>query len=175
MEKKGKKNTKQTNNNNKNPKRSKQTKKQRDQRKSTLALAYKPISVKNVYVDTYCWSLQFESIVNDRCLHSRPQLQGWEFPLFDGPRGHSRDSSKFGEKMFYVFTYIITASCWRRALQLRSCPPFYPDSVCLELARRRTVCAWPSAVRVCAFRGGLQARLWQAKIGLWNFVTRFSH
>ena len=69
--------------------------------------------------------------------------------------------------------YIITASCWRRALQPRSCPPFYPDSVCPESARRRTVWKLPSVVCVRAFRGGLQARLWQVKIGVWSFVTRF--
>ena len=59
-----------------------------------------------------------------------------EFRLFDGAQGHSRDSFKFGE----VFMCIcITESCWRHALQPRSCPPFYSDSVCPELARRRTV------------------------------------
>ena len=76
--------------------------------------------------------------------------------------------------LLYVYMYIITVSCWCRALQPRSCPPFYPDSVCPELARSRIVWKWPSIARIRAFRGDLQARLWQTKIGLWSFVTRFT-
>ena len=72
-----------------------------------------------------------------------------------------------------VYMYIITASCWRHALQPRSLPPFYPDSVGPELARRHAVCKWPNVARIRAFHGGLQARLWQAKIGLRSFITRF--
>ena len=33
-----------------------------------------------------------------------------EFRHFDDPEGHCQDWSKFGEK-FYVYMYIITASC----------------------------------------------------------------
>ena len=55
---------------------------------------------------------------------------------------------------FYVYMYIITASYWRRALEAWSCPPFYPDSVCPLLARRRTVWKWPSVASIRAFRGG---------------------
>ena len=73
-----------------------------------------------------------------------------------------------------MYMYIITASCWLRAPQPRSCPPHYPDSICPELARTRTAWEWPSVARIPAFREGLQARLWQAKIGLRRFVSRFS-
>ena len=57
---------------------------------------------------------------------------------FDGPQGHSRDSSNFGETIF-VYMYLRTASCRRPALQLQLRPGFYPDSVCPELAQRHIV------------------------------------
>ena len=58
--------------------------------------------------------------------------------------------------------------------QLWSCTMFYTDSVCPELAWRHTVWKWPSVARIHAFHGGLQARLWQAKIDLQSFVRQFS-
>ena len=55
-----------------------------------------------------------------------------------------------------------------------SCSPVYPYSVCPDLALKHTVWKWSSIVHIHAFCGGLQARLWQAKIGLWSFAMQFS-
>ena len=70
---------------------------------------------------------------------------------------------------------ILTATWWRHALQPRSCLPFCPDSVCLELTRRHTVWKWHDTARIRVFRGGLQAKLLQAEIGLRSFITWFSY
>ena len=95
-------------------------------------------------------------------------FQGWkslpEFQLFDSPQGHSRDLSKFREKMFLCIVP------YNHALQIWPCPPFYLKSVCPELARNRLQMAQCS---ISAFHGGLQARLWQAKIDLWSVVMQF--
>ena len=37
-----------------------------------------------------------------------------------------------------------------------------------------TIWKWPSVAGIHAFRGGLQMRLWQVKIGLRSFVVQFS-
>ena len=54
---------------------------------------------------------------------------------------------------------------------LGSCLRLYPDSVYPELAWRHTIWKWPSVAPICVFRGGLQARIWQAKIGLRSFMN----
>ena len=95
-----------------------------------------------------------------------------KFQLFDGPEVILEIHPKL--QRFYVLMYIITTSCWCYVLQPQSCLPFYPDSVCPELAWRRIVWKWPSVAHICAFHGGLQARLWLEKIGLCSFVARFS-
>ena len=74
-----------------------------------------------------------------------------------------------------VCVYVQTTSCWCRALQLCSHLPFYTDSVCFELAWRRTIGNWPSVARIRVFCGGLQVGLWQAKIGWQHLVMRFLH
>ena len=58
-----------------------------------------------------------------------------------------------------MYMYVTTTSCRHHALRLQSCPPFYPNSVCPELDRTRTVWKGPSVERMCAFHGGLQASL----------------
>ena len=70
-----------------------------------------------------------------------------KFWLFAGlPKLFSRFVKICGEKL-NVYMYIITASCWRRALQLRSRPPFFfffffypfslsgvgPEAYCLKM------------------------------------------
>ena len=55
-----------------------------------------------------------------------------EFRLFDGPRGHSRDSSKYRENVFMCIYNAVHSS--RDHVR-----HFYPDSDCPELARRRNV------------------------------------
>ena len=72
---------------------------------------------------------------------------------------------------FWVYMYLRTASCRWPALQPRSRLPFYPDSVCPELAWRRTILKWPSVSCIHVFRGGLLATLWQVRIGLRSFIN----
>ena len=64
--------------------------------------------------------------------------------------------------------YIITASCWRCVLQPQLRSPCCTDSVCPELALGHTVWKWPNVMYIHALCGGLQVRLWQAKVGLWS-------
>ena len=105
----------------------------------------------------------------------RWSLQGWEssgFCLNSGffmvPRVILEICLDFGRNILCVYEH---DNC--EFLKLWSCTPFYPDSVCPELAWRRTILKWPSVTYIHAFRGGLQARLWQTKTGLRSFVKRF--
>ena len=115
-----------------------------------------------------------------------------EFRLFDGPRGRSRDSSKYWEKVFtcvYVHRELLTCVYVHRELltcvyvhrELLTCvyvhrellTPCAPAAIMSAILSR--VCPELAGVsRVRAFHGGLRARLWQVKIGLRSFGMRFS-
>ena len=106
-------------------------------------------------------------------------LQGWEFSGFRQNSGFSMVPKVILEicltlgRQFCVYVYLTTLSFRRPALKPRFCLPFYLDWVCPQLARRRTVRKWPSVVCIWAFPGGLQARWWQAKLGLQSFINLF--
>ena len=95
----------------------------------------------------------------------------WNSGILMVPRVILKICLNLGRICGVVYVHYITVSCWSCVLQPWQCPPFRPDSVCPELARRHTAWKWPSVARIHAFRGGLQVTLWQAKIGLRSFVT----
>ena len=51
--------------------------------------------------------------------------------------------------VYYIYIMITAASCWCRALQPRSCLPFYPNSVCPDLDWQHMIWNWPCLAHVC--------------------------
>ena len=101
-------------------------------------------------------------------------VQGWESSVFHWNSGLLRVPRVILKIHLDLGRKFVCLSVHYNSEVLTPCALFYPNSVCPELARKCTVWKWPCVAHIHTFCGGLQARLWQAKISLWSFIRRFS-